>query len=69
MSKPLVEQLKQAIRRAESRGVSRYQIAKLSGVAQGQLSRLMHGTVAPRLDSAERIANAIGCKIVIVPEE
>ena len=67
MGKALVEQLRQTIRRAEKRGVSRYRIARLSGVSEGQLSRLMHGSVVPRLDSAERIARAIGCKIVILP--
>jgi transcriptional regulator with XRE-family HTH domain len=69
MGKSLVEQLRQAIHRAEKRGVSRYQIAKLSGVSEGQLSRLMHGSVSPRLDSADSIARALGCKIVILPPE
>jgi transcriptional regulator with XRE-family HTH domain len=63
----LVGQLRAAIRAAEKRGVSRYRIARLSGVSEGQLSRLMHGSVAPRLDSAERIVHALGRKIVILP--
>ena len=69
MGKTLVERLKQEIGRAERHGVSRYRIARLSGVSEGQLSRLMHGSVAHRLDSAERIAFALGRKIVILPAD
>jgi len=68
-AKTLVERLKSEIRKAEERGVTRYRIAKESGVSAGQLSRLIHGKVAPRLDSAERIAEAIGLKIVFAPKE
>jgi predicted transcriptional regulator len=59
----LVDRLKDEIRKAEKLGLSRYRLAKLSQVSEGQLSRLMHGAVAPRLDSAERILKALGLKI------
>lgn len=63
--KPIADQLRQAIRKANRAGVTRYQIAQLSGVSEAQLSRLMAGTVAPRIDTAEAIARAIGKRIVL----
>jgi transcriptional regulator with XRE-family HTH domain len=63
-AKSVVERFKDEIRRAERRGITRYRIAKECGISDAQLSRLMHGTVAPRLDTAERIAGAIGLSIV-----
>jgi len=69
MSKSIVQRLKDEIRKAERRGMSRYRIAKLSGISQAQLSRLMAGTVAPRLDTAARIAEAINREIVIRPRK
>ncbi len=65
--RPIVVRLREAIRDAEKRGITQYRIAKESGVSAGQLSRLMHGKVAPRLDTAERIARAIGCEIQLIP--
>ena len=56
----IVEQLRQAIHDAEKRGLSQYAIAKAAGVHRAQLMRLMTGTVAPRLDTAHRIADAVG---------
>jgi predicted transcriptional regulator len=61
----LADDLRAAIRKAERRGITRYQIAKDAGVSEGQLSRLMHGTVDPRLNTAQRIIEAIGGKIRI----
>ena len=65
--RPIVVRLRKAIRDAEERGITQYRIAKESGVSAGQLSRLMHGKVAPRLDTAERNARAIGCEIRLTP--
>ena len=67
--RPIVEQLRKAIRDAEKRGITQYRIAKISGVHAGQLTRLMHGTVGPRLDTAERIAQAIGCEIRVISKK
>lgn len=60
-----MSQLKEAVRDAERKGTTRYRIAKKSGVSQAQLSRFVAGTVAPRLDTAERIARAIGRKLTL----
>ena len=68
-TKPLADSLRNEIRRAERRGITQYRIAKESGVSAGQLSRLMHGKVVPRLDTAERIARAIGCEIRLIPSK
>ena len=65
-SKSLVERLKDEIRKAEKLGLTRYQIAQESGISEAQLSRLMAGTVAPRLDTAEKIVSVLGSKIIIV---
>ena len=67
--KALVDRLKDEIRRAERRGITRYRIAQLTGLSEAQLSRMMNakpGKGIPRLDTAEKIAGAIGCKILIV---
>jgi transcriptional regulator with XRE-family HTH domain len=58
--------LRNAIRDAESRGITRYRIAKVSGVDETNLSRIMAGQIVPRMDTAERIAAALGCSIQLV---
>jgi DNA-binding phage protein len=63
------KQLLKAIRDAEKAGVTRYQISKLSGVSQGQLSRMMKLQQLPRLDTAERIAKALGMKLILISEK
>jgi len=63
------KQLLKAIRDAEKAGVTRYQISKLSGVSQAQICRMMQGQRLPRLDTAERLANAIGMKLILVSKE
>ena len=65
MGKDIIEQLRTTIRRAEKRGISQYRLAEIAGVHRGQITRLMHGTVAPRLDTAEKIARAAGCEVVV----
>ncbi|MAE61020.1 MAG: transcriptional regulator [Planctomycetaceae bacterium] len=61
----IVEQLRRAIRDAEKRGLSQYAIAKAAGVHRAQLMRLMTGTVAPRLDTAQRMADAVGYDLAL----
>jgi len=41
--KPIADQLRQLIRKAEKKGTTRYQIAKITGVSNGALSRIMSG--------------------------
>ena len=66
-SKSLVERLKDEIRKAEKRGLTRYRIAQISGVSQGQLSKIVSGKIVPKLDTAEKIIRALGKKILIGP--
>lgn len=66
--KPIVQQLRDAITAAEKAGTTRYRIAKESGVLASQLSRLMRAddkARIPRLDTAEKIAKAIGLQLNI----
>lgn len=62
----ITEQLRAAIRQAEKRGVSRYRMAQISQVSQAQISRFMAGDIAPKLETAERIAEAIGNRLSLV---
>jgi transcriptional regulator with XRE-family HTH domain len=63
----IVEQLRKAIARAERAGMTRYQISKVTGMPQSQVGRIASGETVPKLDTAERIAQAIGCKLAITP--
>jgi transcriptional regulator with XRE-family HTH domain len=63
----IVEQLRKAIRQAERVGMTRYQISKATGMPQSQVGRIASGETVPKLDTAERIALAIGCKLAISP--
>ena len=62
--RPMIEQLRTAIAKAEKGGVTRYQIAQRSGLSQSTLLKIMAGSV-PRLDTAEKIAAAIGCRLTL----
>ena len=48
------------VREADSRGVTMCQLAKLAGIDRAQLTRLMQGTVAPGLATADKIARGAG---------
>ena len=65
-SKGIVDELRKAIRAAERQGITRYRIAKLTGMPQSQVGRIASGETEPLLSSAERICKAIGVKLVIV---
>ncbi len=58
-------QLRKAIEQAERRGITRYAIAKQTGLSQGMLSRFMGGENTPKLETAERIAKAIGLRLAL----
>ena len=60
-----VEQLRRAIRQAERRGVTRGAIAKLAKMQRSQLTRIATGETEPLLGNAERIANAIGYRLIL----
>lgn len=61
----IVQALRRAIKQAEKRGITRYQIAKETGLSQGQLSRFLHGEIVPKLDNAQIIAKAVGLRLVL----
>ena len=57
---PIVQQLRRIVRDAESRGITQYRLALLAGIDKAQFTRLMHGTVDPRVQTADKIAHAAG---------
>ena len=63
MAKPAHEKLATAIAQAERRGVTRYAIARDSGVNKETVANVAEGRVIPRLDTAEKIADVLGLKI------
>ena len=62
-TKSIADQLRQAIRQAERRGVTRYQIAKEAEIAQSTLSQFFHGDGQLRLDIAESVARAVNFQL------
>jgi predicted transcriptional regulator len=61
----IVQDLRRAIAKAEKRGVTQYRIAKLAGMPQSMVARIAGGKAVPKLDTAERVAKAIGCTLAI----
>jgi transcriptional regulator with XRE-family HTH domain len=59
------EQLRRAIRRS---GLSRYAIAKQTGIQQSQLSRFMSGERGLSIAAIEAICTLIGAGIVTTPK-
>ena len=59
--------LRKAIAQAEKRGMTRYAIAKAARMPRSQLTRIATGETVPKVDTAERIALVIGCRMAIVP--
>jgi len=62
-TKSIAGELRAAIRAAEQRGVTRYQIAKTAGMRHIVLARVADGEAIPRLDTAEKIATAMGLRL------
>jgi transcriptional regulator with XRE-family HTH domain len=59
-----------ALRRAlRKSGKTRYQLAKQGKLDQGQLSRFWHGTGGLGLDQAERLADALGLNLALIPKK
>src|SRR5688572_2759164 len=58
--KRLTEQLRTAI---EQSGLTRYELAKRSGVSQSMLSRFVNGQGSLALDSIEKLAPFLGIEI------
>jgi hypothetical protein len=57
----LTDVLRGAIERS---GVTRYRIAKETGVAEGHLGRFIRGEMSIRLDKADRLAAYLGLRLV-----
>lgn len=57
-----------AIRKAIAvSGKTRYRIAKEAGVAQSQLSRLVHGHAGVSVETLENLAGYLGYEVKLVP--
>lgn len=52
----------------EASGRTRAQIARESGISEGQLSRLISGERGMRIETIEQLAQVLGLKIIIRPE-
>ena len=61
--KDLTKQLVTLIRKAEARGVTRYRIAKESGVSASQLSKLMTGKRGVSVSTMATLADALGYEL------
>ncbi|MEP0846209.1 MAG: helix-turn-helix transcriptional regulator [Phycisphaerae bacterium] len=60
----IIEELLTAIERD---GRTQYELARDSGVAASQISRLRHGLRTIHLDTAERLAQALGLELREIP--
>ena len=65
-TRSIVEQLRKAIAQAERAGMTRYQIAKAVKMPQSQIGRIASGENVPRLDTAAKVAAAIGYNLALV---
>ena len=66
---PLLDRIRDCVRAARRRGLSPYALAKKADVNRSQISRLMHGTNALLVPTAEAIARAAGYDILLVRRE
>lgn len=44
-------------------GISRYQLAKMTGIAATQLAQYENGKTVPSIDSLSKILDALGCTL------
>ena len=63
--KPLSAQLREAILKAD---ISRYRIAKETGLSQAALSRFIHHVANLSLDSIDKVGECIGLRLVVDPK-
>ncbi|MFO0828438.1 MAG: helix-turn-helix transcriptional regulator [Phycisphaerales bacterium] len=61
----LLDRIREAV---ESSGQTRYAIAKATGIAQSQLSRLVRGENGLTIETAERLADHLGLRIALEPK-
>ena len=63
---PLLKDIRRAV---EASGKTRYRIAKDSGIAESQLSRLKSGEQGLSIESLEQLAACLGLEITIRPKQ
>lgn len=61
--KTIADNLRQAVKQAELRGITRYRIHCETGIAQSVLSRFASGAGYLRIEQAELVARSIGYKL------
>lgn len=66
MAMDLATSLRRAIDKAERAGTTRYSIGKAANLPQSTLSRFMRGQRGLGLDVAERVADVLGLRVVLV---
>jgi DNA-binding Xre family transcriptional regulator len=65
-SSQVIERLMAAIRDAESRGVTRYQLSQRTGIPQSTLSRLMNGQrESLKVETVETLCRELGFELVM----
>lgn len=62
----IVAELREAIAQAQAAGVTRYAIAKRAGIAPIVLARIADGERGMKLETAERIADALGFDLTLL---
>jgi len=56
----------QVVAQRHARGLSQRELAELTGTTQSAIARLESGGRPPRIDTLQRIANALDCELSIV---
>ena len=62
----IADELRKAIARAEWAGVKRYHLAKAAGITPIMLCRIADATRGMKLETAERIADALGLQLTLL---
>jgi transcriptional regulator with XRE-family HTH domain len=55
----------QVAARRRARDLSQHELGELCGTTQSAIARLERGVRPPRLDTLLRIANALGCELIV----
>ena len=55
----------QVIEQRRARGLSQRELAELTGTTQSAIARLESGGRPPRIDTLQRIANALDCELAV----
>ena len=58
--------ISELIKVRQERGISQYQLEKLSGVKQSAIARLESGNINPTLETLQKILTPLGKKLAIV---